>query len=498
MRSILFVFLLPLFFVFHGYVENYRFINFSDCLLLIVLYTIATLAVYLCFKLLLKQKMKAALMTTFIMSFYFFFGALHDFFRQNSIFLHKYSVIIPLFLLMAGGLFLYLKKRQPDTRISLFLNTLLIIYLLIDAMTPLWHRQDTGAISKFTQGAQDNLYKHCDSCPKPDIYFLLFDEYSGNNTLKNVYHYNNDDLDTFLQQQGFQIQKNSRSNYNFTAFSMTSMLSTSYLTNIKAPSHITANDYLEATGPNRKLTVINTLLDQGYTVINNSSFDLPTAPSFSEQPFIAVKTKLITDRTLSSYLLRDMGWWLVATFHHSLKALEDHNEEIGRQNQVFIDKTIEESKKPSTSPRFIYMHVFMPHFPFLYDSLGQARDLAAVTEDYNHPADPRSYLNYIPYTNACLKKLVSAIKKNTDGKAVIIFMSDHGYRLAGMKDRNAVFNNQDAVYLPGKDHGQLYDSISAVNEFRVVLNQIFRQNAPLLKDSFIYLKDDDGNGNTGL
>jgi hypothetical protein len=35
----------------------------------------------------------------------------------------------------------------------------------------------------------------------------------------------------------------------------------------------------------------------------------------------------------------------------------------------------------------------------------------------------------------------------------------------------------------------LYDSISGVNQFRVVFNKLFHQHLPLLKDSSTYLKD---------
>ena len=37
-------------------------------------------------------------------------------------------------------------------------------------------------------------------------------------------------------------------------------------------------------------------------------------------------------------------------------------------------------------------------------------------------------------------------------------------------------------------YDRLYDSISSVNTFRVVLDQFFHQQLPLLKDSLVYLK----------
>ncbi|MDQ3277751.1 MAG: hypothetical protein M3Q06_05465, partial [Bacteroidota bacterium] len=54
---------------------------------------------------------------------------------------------------------------------------------------------------------------------------------------------------------------------------------------------------------------------------------------------------------------------------------------------------------------------------------------------------------------------------------------------------NKVFRNLNAYYFSDKDYGMLYDSISPVNTFRVVLNKYFSQSFPLLKDSSFYLVD---------
>ncbi len=57
--------------------------------------------------------------------------------------------------------------------------------------------------------------------------------------------------------------------------------------------------------------------------------------------------------------------------------------------------------------------------------------------------------------------------KNTRGKAMILFLSDHGFR-----------------YSPSG----FYDSITNVNGFRVVFDKMFHLNLPLLKDSVIFLR----------
>ena len=52
-----------------------------------------------------------------------------------------------------------------------------------------------------------------------------------------------------------------------------------------------------------------------------------------------------------------------------------------------------------------------------------------------------------------------------------------------------IFSNLNAFYFPNKDYSRLYDSISPVNTFRVVLNTYFNAQLPLLKDSSIIVTE---------
>ena len=73
-------------------------------------------------------------------------------------------------------------------------------------------------------------------------------------------------------------------------------------------------------------------------------------------------------------------------------------------------------------------------------------------------------------------------------------MGDHGNRDI-TKEAFPIrhFQNLNAVYYPDNDYKMLYDSISGVNQFRVVLNKLLQQKLPVLKDSSIYLIDQDDN-----
>jgi hypothetical protein len=66
---------------------------------------------------------------------------------------------------------------------------------------------------------------------------------------------------------------------------------------------------------------------------------------------------------------------------------------------------------------------------------------------------------------------------------VIIIQADHGYDNASSSDRMKILN---AYYHPGIDQSLLYPSLSPVNTFRLVFNEYFNGNYPLLPDKSFF------------
>lgn len=495
----LFVFLLPVFFVFHRYVENAGYVSFTACLPLLGVYLLAALVIYGIFFLFMKHPGRAALLTVYVLSFYLFFGVLHDLLRKNAIFLHRYSLLLPAFAVSVVILALLLRKRTGFSRAFLFLNTLLVLYLLVDGFILLGHWARQRPPASMTSALADRYGVGADR-PRPDIYLLLFDEYSASRTLKEVYHYDNSGLDSFLRKEGFRILAQSRSNYYMTPFSMASILNISYLEGIPEPMNLQPDDYLGAIEKIGRSEVVKFLAARGYTIVNNSPFDLPGHPARIDQPFIPSSTRLITHSTLYDYLCRDVGATLDELFHDHRSLVQSDVARTFAMNNRFLDDTRDVSRQTAAAPRFIYMHVLMPHLPYFYDSLCNRRPPEEVDRSLVR-ADPARYCEYLPYTNARIRQIIREIKVNSKGNAVILFLSDHGLRYdTADRDHPWFFNNQNAVYFPDGDASLFYDSISGVNQFRVVFNKLFGLHLPLLKDSSIFLHDrpDQGQNNNRI
>ena len=486
-----YVLLLPLFFVVHGYKENYGLIVLGDILLLLGSYCLVALVLTGLLYAAYRNISKAAFLAALLLGIYFFFGAIHDFLKAHSGWWHRYSVLLPVFLLVIVITSLLLKKAVHNFyRVNLFFNGLLLIYLLVDVAAITWKalHPAPNPLSVVSSGYRAGT-RPCDTCSSPDIYFLVFDEYSSTVNLKETFQYNNQALDSFLAKRGFFIQAHSFSNYNFTPFSVASILNMNYVNGLGNPDSVVLADYTNCERLIKDNQVIDFLSAGNYECRNYSIFDLAGSPSSVEVSLLPVKTKLITAQTLFRRLWRDIGWnFVMGRFRADwiTRGMVYNNLDL---NNRILKEVQAESRASYNRPRFIYAHFEMPHWPFYYDKNGQMRSQELLIAEVNgsHTA---SYTNYLPYTNSKIEELVKEIQKNTNGGAAIIIMGDHGYR-AGLRgvSRDHYFQNLNAVYFPRKNYGLLKDSISGVNQFRVVFNTLFNQSFPLLKDSAVFLTD---------
>jgi hypothetical protein len=479
--------LLPLFFVLHGFRENFGHIPAGDASLLALYYIAAVLvtagAIYLFY----RNILKTAFITAVLFCIYFFFGAIHDFLKDHApAFMSRYRFLFGLFLVALSGVIVYCAYTKSKlTRITFFLNLLLVIYISVECFRLLLTTFDRGGNMEQPLALGNNSLKDCPSCVKPDIWFIVFDSYASSASLKSYFEFYNP-LDSILLGKGFSIQRMSRSNYNLTPFSIASILNMSYVENFSEPAKPRAEDYLQCNMLIRKNIVTRFLAKQGYSIINYSVFDMEGNPTRVNKTFLPLKTNLITENTLYGRVARDMGEWLFLRFPFKF-FFKSQFYEIEENNKELLELTVKESTVKKPGPRFVYTHVYLPHRPYLYDRHGGRKPDSTVLREFGGKQAP-PYLEYTLYANTKALELFDAIRQN-DPSAVIIFMGDHGHRIRrGKNSTDHYYSNMNAVYFADKDYRVLYDSISGVNQFRAVFNKLFAQSIPLLKDSVTFVK----------
>jgi hypothetical protein len=479
-----FLVLLPFYFVFHGFVENYVSVSTSEVLLLILQYLLATIILFVIFFLLFRSWRKAALYVFALMAFHFFFGAIHDTVKKvfpNAFFV-KYTFILPFCFLVFIILAIILhRSSRKFARLVQFLNLLLIVFILIDI--PYFFNDVSSARKKIFLNGE---FSKCDSCYKPDIYLIIADEYAGKQELSEVFHFDNTPFEQALQSKGFHIINNSKSNYNYTPFSTASIFSMDFLTNIEG-ANSSKHDMNICYGIINKNNLWNFFDANGYEIKNCSIFNVDDIPTKAPQSLLVIGSKLITSQTFLSRIDRDIRFNLVTRFKikSETKRLTNYVKEC---NERLYDNLIKESKQSSKKPRFVYTHLMMPHYPYYFDSKGNPYPLEVLTE--GNQIREKEYIEYLQYCNGKFIQLLDAILANSKKLPVIIFMGDHGWRHFIEKvDHQYYFMNLASIYLPDKNYTPFYDGMSNVNIFRTLLNSQFHQKLPLLKDSTSFLKE---------
>jgi hypothetical protein len=475
-----FLYLLPFFFVLHGFTENYSLIPINDSLFLILIYLVATGIIFFLSWLPLKSISKAALFSFLIFSYHFFFGSWHDGVKNlfGDIFFTRYSFILPFSLVVFIIAFVYIKKRKDGfARLFLFFNLVLVALIAIDVIV---------LISKVSSSPQKpknySGLAVCDSCAKPDIYLIVADEYAGEEELKTVFYYDDSTFSNALTNRGFHVVKKSKSNYNFTPFSMASTLNMDFLP-VKDPNH-TIGDVTHIMEMIKYNTFTNFLFSSGYEIFNNSVFDIDKEPSQTQATFLPLKTVYITSQTFLSRLKRDISYNLITTFKLDWairKGMYTNN----KNNELLYKSTLQTASNQK-HPKFSYTHLMLPHFPFYYNENGKPNDYHLLFDGESK----ERYLSYLKYANKKYLNLIDHIFKSSSAPPVIIFMSDHGFRhKSDSPFKDFSFSNLISVYLPAKGYKSFYDGMSNINLLRIVLNKNFNQHLPLLKDSTTFLHD---------
>ncbi len=484
-RKVLFLFLLPIMWVLHGYLNNYGLIPENDALLLVLLYCGVALVLAGIFWLFYRNIFKAALLSFVLLCLQFFFGPIHDFLKETfpgTIF-SKYSFLLPFIFILVIATAVYLaRSKKTFYRTTTYLNTLFLIFIITDSFLLAFSnskREKNNTESNFT-------FSPCDTCSKPDIYLIVADGYPGNRQLKNLFRFDNSDFENALRQRGFFIIDSSMSNYNFTQYSIASMLSMNYLNGIK---HINSNknDIKISREAISKSQVISYLQQEGYKFFNHSIFDFRGQPSVAIPTFLPRKLEPITRNTLTYRIKKDLGYHLVTTLKIPFIIKKYLTLDMVNNQKIYAatQKTIH---KKSKSPKFVYTHLIMPHHPFFYDSTGKQLPLEFLKDEFYYNKEAR--ISYLKYTNKELLKLVDEIRLASNTEPVIFLVGDHGIREIREKfSQHYLFMNLNAVLLPNKDYNGIYKGMSNINLFRIFLNKQFNQKLPLLKDSTILITD---------
>ncbi len=138
-----------------------------------------------------------------------------------------------------------------------------------------------------------------------------------------------------------------------------------------------------------------------------------------------------------------------------------------------------------------------PHPPYLFGPNGESLNpefLAIGAASWDNKS---GYVNQVQYINKKIIETVDKILQENDSAPVIIIQGDHGTptQLGGgglrwnninddsIRERTSIFS---AYYLPNLDSEVIYEGITPVNSFRIVLNNYLNGDYELLEDKIYF------------
>jgi len=311
---------------------------------------------------------------------------------------------------------------------------------------------------------------------RPSVYAVLLDGYPSVDILADRFGFDAGPFVAALEERGFDVADESRSNYNRTLLTMSSMLHMDYVEAVDGLAD--PRDGFAA--QNRQLTAaINTapvpaLFDEaGYrTIAISSAYGEATVTSVDR--VIHSGAMNLFEEQLLRYTTG--GKWL---FERWPSLVGDQH----RQGILGVLAALRGVPADEAPPVFTTAHVFSPHAPFVFNADGTPRPLldcypefCGITTPELHRLgiDAEAYraglVGQIEYLNDQLLATVDAIVAEDPG-AVIVLYSDHGARYEeGPSDEH--FQTFLAARTPGHE-GLLDGQVSLVNLYPTLFNAYF-------------------------
>ena len=479
-----FLLLLAIFFCLHGTVENYGFLDMDEILLIGVMVIICITVLFMAIFLFKRDMPFASLLTFFISLWYLFFGAIHDWIKSKAFlsFIQSYTVLLPIIIICTIGWAIWIKQNRPlQQKLFLYFNILFIIFCTWDVVLLVNKSSHTDrkkeAVVPFDTGKV---------MAKPNVYYLLFDEYPGYKSLADSFAFRNDSLYDFFRGNEFKILP-VFSNYNLTLFSMSSIFNMQYV-DPASYNHaiIDQHDAQQRTYAIKYGEVFSVFRSMGYQVNNYSIFDIGKQKSMAARnSLFPVHQRLLTHKFLHNRLLKDIGWFFISGRFEIPFLRKKILYRTDKNNRKAAEMLVQQAAQRTAVPQFSYAHFLLPHAPYYRDSSGNYNDSRYLNNLY----DKDRFLSYVKYANTVIRSLVNKIVQY-DPAAIIIVMSDHGFLHSpnNKSENNPLkFDNICAVRLPGNNFKPYKDSWSNVNFFPYLFYCAFGQQMPYLKDSSIWI-----------
>lgn len=321
----------------------------------------------------------------------------------------KYLLVV--FCLILLGLMVLLLKKKPDLTVGCILVSLAFGAMMV--MNLIMAVPSLIAVASHDKPQENAQAEVTFSGEKRNVYYLLFDEYGGDENLMTYFGFDNAEFYGELQKRGFTV---SHSTYNaescWTDTLVPNLLNLDYVVNDDM-EEATRRSYLES-------PYLYTLFqDNGYQVnlINHRAY-LKTAGTRE------LTTGQVED-TISGYLLENSLFdkidFIETRINHWI--FKNYRDNYSIPLKDALDR-LQDCWSYTEGPTLTVSYIQCPHAPFVYNADGTVRDLSTAW----YWKDETLYPGQLRFMNGQILSAIDTIQEK-DPTAVILLLSDHGARV---------------------------------------------------------------------
>ena len=430
-----------------------------------------------------KDTKKAGLIVSLSIMMFFSYGhfinPIIDF-KLYGILIGRHVYFLPIWsMIIIGGIYLIVKTNKNFYIFTRRLNIVSVFLIMISLI-------QIGVYEIKTRGLRDYSNKDRIIVEEKfilkkgvvlrDIYYIIYDAYASNKTLKDYYNYDNSGFTEYLTEKGFYVAYDSRANYPYTFLSLASSLNMKYLNYLTQKLGEDSTDRTPVIDMIKNNKVTRILKAMGYKYIHFGSWWEPTR--VSKYADINVNYGLPFSEFFTKLFINAMIYPVINKYQ---------KEVVHRKRVLYKFERLGEIPEIE-GPKFIFAHMLIPHRPFVFGKNGESLTRLEV----RRRSEDDNYLNQLIFVTKKIELLVSNILSKSKIPPIIIIQSDEGT----VGDESVVDENGflierairkkigiiNAYYLPNVKKDILYSSISPVNTFRVIFNNYFNEDYELLKD----------------
>jgi hypothetical protein len=314
---------------------------------------------------------------------------------------------------------------------------------------------------------------------RPDIYFIVPDDYARADVLKKYFKYDDSAFVKELTKRGFVISRQARSPYSDSEMNIAAALNMDYLSGLPTILGKRSQDVR----PLRRLIADNRaarlLRSIGYRYMHLDT-DEVTFPVRNPQISRFAPPDSFPNLWLQQSVLRLFGGPI------------GFNDKAGDSRfRTSIRSTLSrlEALPDEPGPKFVVFHTLLPHDPYIFGAEGQNVTLSDRSDEaLGSRLGMRYYLAQLKYVSRKLLEITDAIRARSKTPPVIVIQSDEGFQASpdtfGQKAMEQVrVKGLIALSLPGIRAGGAPQPPNAVNTLRFVFDKYFGTRYGMLRSA---------------